>query len=47
MYNNEIVKIINPLIFTKNLNNNLKTVPLNESKNTLGSMRYFPPANQE
>jgi hypothetical protein len=47
MYNNEIVNTIKPLIFTKKLNDSLKTVPLNKTKNTLGPIRYFPPANQE
>jgi Mitochondrial ribosomal protein (VAR1) len=46
--NNEIVKVTKPLILTKKLNNsNLKTIPLNNTKNTLGPMRYFPPTNQE
>jgi Mitochondrial ribosomal protein (VAR1) len=47
MSNNDIVKIIKPLIFIKKLNNNIKTIPLNKIKNTLGPVRYFPPVNQE
>jgi len=47
MYNNNIVKTSKPFIFSKKLNDNNKTIPLNKVKNTLGSMRYFPPANQE
>jgi hypothetical protein len=47
MSNNKIVKTIKPLIFIKKLKNNIKTIPLNETKNTLGTTRYFPPASQE
>lgn len=47
MFNNEIVKKIKPLIFIKKLNNNIKIIPLSKTKNTLGSLRYFPPASQE
>jgi hypothetical protein len=47
MYDNKVIKTTKPLIFTKKLNDGLKTIPLNNIKNTLGSMRYFPPANQE
>jgi len=47
MYNKKIVKTIKPLIFVKKLNNNIKTIPLNKTKNTLGNIRYFPPASQE
>ena len=47
MFNNEIIKTIKPLIFIKKLNNNIKIIPLNKTKNTLGSIRYFPPASQE
>jgi hypothetical protein len=47
MYNNKIVKIIKPLIFIKKLKNNIKTIPLNITKNTLGPIRYFPPTSQE
>ena len=47
MYNNKIVKTIKPLIFIKKLKNNIKTIQLNKTKNTLGPIRYFPPASQE
>jgi hypothetical protein len=47
MYNNKIVKIIKPLIFIKKLKNNIKTIPLNRTNNTLGPIRYFPPTSQE
>jgi len=47
MYINETVSTIKPLIFTKKLNDSIKTIPLNKVKNTLGLVRYFPPANQE
>lgn len=47
MYNNEKEKIIKPLIFTKKLEDNCKSIPLNNTKNTLGPIRYFPPACQE
>jgi hypothetical protein len=47
MYINKVARRIKPLIFTKKLDNNLKIIPLNKTKNTLGPIRYFPPANQE
>jgi hypothetical protein len=47
MYNNEKFKTIKPLIFTKNLKDNCKTIALNKITSTLGPMRYFPAANQE
>jgi len=47
MYNNKKEKIIKPLIFTKKLKDNCKSIPLNKTKNTLGPIRYFPPACQE
>jgi hypothetical protein len=47
MSNSEIVRTIKPLIFIKKLNNNIKIIPLNRTKNTLGSIRYFPPVSQE
>jgi hypothetical protein len=45
--NNVIVKRIKPLIFIKKLKDNVKIIPLNKTKNTLGPMRYFPPISQE
>lgn len=45
MNNNKIVK--KPLIFDKKSNDNYRIIPLNESKSTLGPMRYFPIATQE
>ena len=47
MSNNVIVKRIKPLIFIKKLKDNVKIIPLNKTKNTLGPMRYFPPISQE
>src|SRR5271168_3313353 len=47
MFHNKLVKTITPLIFIKKLNNNIKIIPLNKTKNTLGSIRYFPPVGQE
>jgi hypothetical protein len=47
MYNHKIIETSKPFIFSKNLNNKSKIIPLNKVNNTLGSMRYFPPANQE
>lgn len=47
MFNNKIVNTIKPLIFIKKLKNNIKIIPLNKTKNTLGPSRYFPPASQE
>jgi len=45
--NNNIAKPNKPFIFNKKLNDNNKIIPLKKVKNTLGPMRYFPPANQE
>ena len=45
--NNDIAKPNKPFIFSKKLNDNNKIIPLKKVKNTLGPMRYFPPANQE
>jgi hypothetical protein len=47
MYDNKVVKITKPLVFTKKINDRFQTIPLNKVKNTLGTMRYFPPTNQE
>ena len=47
MYNNEKFETIKPLIFTKNLKDNCKTIALNKTTRTLGPIRYFPTANQE
>jgi hypothetical protein len=47
MYSNEKEKTIKPLVFFKKLEVNCKSIPLNKTKNTLGPMRYFPPACQE
>jgi len=47
MSNNKIVKTIKPLIFIKKKKKNIKTIPLNKTKNTLGTIRYFPPVSQE
>jgi len=42
-----MVKTIKPFIFNNKLNGNIRTIPLNKTKNTLGNIRYFPPASQE
>jgi Mitochondrial ribosomal protein (VAR1) len=47
MYIDKATRTIKPLIFRKKLDNNLKIISLNKTKNTLGPIRYFPPANQE
>jgi Mitochondrial ribosomal protein (VAR1) len=47
MYNNENWKTTKPLIFNKKLNDNLKIIPLNSTRNTLGPIKYFPSATQE
>ena len=47
MYNNKIIETSKPSIFSKNLKDKSKIIPLNKVNNTLGPMRYFPPANQE
>lgn len=36
-----------PVIFTKKVNNNSKIIPLNLTKDNLGYVRHFPPANKE
>jgi hypothetical protein len=43
MYDNEI----KPSIFKRKINDNNKVIPLNRTNNTLGPIRYYPPANQE
>lgn len=47
MFNNNEFKVIKPSIFIKKLNNNYKIIPFNKIKNTLGHVRFFPPATQE
>jgi hypothetical protein len=47
MYNHKIIETSKPFIFSKKLNDKSKIIPLNKVNNTLGPMRYFPPANQE
>jgi hypothetical protein len=47
MYNNKIVGVSRPFIFTKKIVDKSNIIPLNKEKNTLGPMRYFPPACQE
>ena len=47
MYNNKITETNKPLFLVKNINDKSKTILLKKVKNTLGPMRYFPPANQE
>ena len=47
MYNYKKVENKKPLIFSKKVNASPKVIPLNKVKNTLGPMRYFPPACQE
>jgi hypothetical protein len=47
MYNNDKLRKIKPLIFTKNLKDNCKRIASNYITSTLGTMKYFPIANQE
>jgi hypothetical protein len=47
MSNCENIRTIKPLIFIKKLNSNVKSIPLNNTKNTLGPIKYFPPLSQE
>lgn len=47
MYDNKIIETSKPLVFSKKQNDKSKIIFLNKVKNTLGPMRYFPPANQE
>jgi Mitochondrial ribosomal protein (VAR1) len=45
--NNGNLKTKKPYIFIKKLSDNMKIIPLNKTTNTLGPMRYFPPATKE
>jgi len=47
MFKKEMEENNKPLIFSKKLNDNNRTIPLTIVKNTLGPIRYFPPATQE
>lgn len=47
MYNNKTVISKKPFIFNKKIKDTCKIIPLKKVKNTLGPMRYFPPACQE
>jgi len=47
VYDNGSIKTPKPFIFTKKLKDNIKIIPLNKTNNTLGPIRYFPPASQE
>lgn len=47
MYNNDQIRTIKPLIFTKNLKDNSNTTFLKKMTSTIGPTRYFPPATQE
>ena len=47
MHNYKKVENKKPLIFSKKVDASPKIIPLNKVKNTLGPMRYFPPACQE
>ena len=46
-YKNNEFKAIKPIIFSKKLNDNFKIIPFNNTINTLGPTKYFPPTNQE
>jgi hypothetical protein len=47
MYNNKLKKETKPFIFSKKVSDSYKVISLFKVKNTLGNMRYFPPASQE
>lgn len=47
MYNKKKLEVNKPIIFSKRIKDVFKTIALNKVNNTLGSMRYFPPACQE
>jgi hypothetical protein len=40
-------KNIKSSIFSRNINNKYKLIPFNESINTTGETKYFPPASKE
>jgi Mitochondrial ribosomal protein (VAR1) len=46
MFNNKVIIKIKPLIFKKKFDY-VKTIFINQVNNTLGPVRYYPPANQE
>jgi hypothetical protein len=46
MFNNKSINKIKPLIFKKK-SDCVKTISINKVNNTLGPVRYYPPANQE
>lgn len=41
------IKENKPIIFTKKVNNNCKTIPLNVLRSDIGQVKHFPPAAQE
>jgi hypothetical protein len=45
--NNENLKKVNPIIFTKKINNKHKIIPLNLTINTSGPVKHFPPSTRE
>lgn len=47
MHNNKVIKTNKPFIFSKKAKDSSKFIPLNKVSNTLGLIRYFPPACQE
>jgi len=47
MHNNKKLEVNKPIIFNKRIKEVFKAISLNKVSNTLGSMRYFPPACQE
>ena|ERR1700712_505954 len=44
---NENIKGVKPLIFTKKINERYKIIPLNKTNNTVGITKHFPPATKE
>ena len=46
MFNNKVTAKIKPLIFKKKFDY-IKNISINKVYNTLGPVRYYPPANQE
>jgi hypothetical protein len=41
------IENINPIIFTKKVNDKHKTIPLKKTIIVLGANRHFPPATRE
>ena len=45
--NNQNIEILKPLIFSQKVNLRHKIIPLDVISNTIGPIRFFPPATKE